>query len=103
MIAAVLSEIKNPQSDINKSIFKNNHKIKNTMANKIKSIAECGMQPTYFFEVGKRYPFPKGEIVTDIVHLAEGEENTFHIYNQDGLLAEMINCPVVLIFDQSEE
>lgn len=73
------------------------------MTRKIKSIAECGMQPTYFFEVGKRYPFPKGEVVTDIVHLAEGEENSFHIYNQDGLLAEMINCPVVIVYDQTEE
>ena len=73
------------------------------MANKIKSIAECGMQPTYFFEVGKRYPFPKGEVVTDIVQLAEDGENSFHIYNTDGLVAEMINCPVVIVYDQTEE
>lgn len=73
------------------------------MAKKIKSIAECGMQPTYYFEVGQLYPFPKGKTVTDIIHLADGEQNTFHIYNDDGLLAEMINCPVVLVYDQNEE
>lgn len=73
------------------------------MAHKIKSIAECGMQPTYFFEVGKRYPFPSGGIVTDIIQTKEGDDVTFHIYNQDGLLAEMINCPVVVIYDQTEE
>ena len=75
----------------------------NTMANKIKSIAESGHSPTYFFEVGKRYPFPKGLPVTDIIHLEAEEEHTFHIYNSDGLLAEMINCPVVIVYDQSKE
>jgi len=73
------------------------------MAHKIKSIAECGMQPTYFFEVGTRYPFPKGEIVTDIIKTEGDEDITFHIYNQDGLLAEMINCPVVVVYFQDEE
>ena len=73
------------------------------MAHKIKSIAECGMQPTYFFEIGRRYPFPKGEVVNDIIQTKEGHDITFHIYNQDGLLAEMINCPVVIIYFQDEE
>lgn len=73
------------------------------MAQKIKSIAECGMQPSYFFETGKRYPFPKGKIITDIIHLADGEANSYHIYNEDGLIAEMVNCPVVIIYEQNPE
>ena len=73
------------------------------MSHKIKSIAECGMQPTYFFEVGKRYPFPKGKIVTDIIHVKDNDDNNYHIYNEDGLMAEMINCPVVIVYCQNEE
>ena len=74
------------------------------MSNKINSIAECGMQPTYFFEVGKRYPFPKGNVVTQIERFDNGEgQISFHISNEDGLLAEMINCPVVIVYDQSTE
>ena len=49
------------------------------------------MQPTYFFEVGKRYPFPKGEIITDIIHVEKDDKNSFLIYNQDGLLGMMIS------------
>jgi hypothetical protein len=73
------------------------------MAQKIKSIAECGMSPTYFFEIGKRHPFPKGKIVTDIIPVVEGEDKVYQIYNEDGLLAEMINCPVVVVYFQDEE
>jgi hypothetical protein len=71
------------------------------MTQKIKSIAECGMQPTYYFEVGKRYPFPKGTPVTDIIQAKIEDDMMFHIYNEDGLLAEMINVPVVIIYDQT--
>lgn len=74
------------------------------MANKIKSIAECGFQPTYYFEVGKRYPFPKGPVVTEIERVDDGEGLiSFYIKNEDGLLAEMIKCPVVIVYDQSED
>jgi hypothetical protein len=72
------------------------------MSNKtIKSISECGMQPTYHFEVGKRYPLPNGKKVTDIVCASDEDNKTYHIYNEDGLLAEMINCPVIVIYDQT--
>jgi len=73
------------------------------MSKKIKSIAECVMQPTYFFQVGKPYPFPNGEPITDIIQTKDGESYTYHIYNEDGLLAEMINCPVIVIYDQTKE
>lgn len=79
------------------------------MAKKIKSIAECGMKPTCYFEVGQLYPFPKGKTVTDIIEVIDMTDNMmvnerrYEIYNDDGLIAEMINCPVVLVYDQSEE
>ena len=73
------------------------------MKQKIKSIAECGMQPTYYFEVGKRHPFPNGKVVTDITYVEERTDTKvitdrkWKIWNKDGLVAEMQNLSLIHI------
>ena len=73
------------------------------MANKIKSISECGVQPTFSFEVGRGHPCISGKKVTEIIHVGDERERIYHIFNDDGLYAEMIDVPVVVVYDQSEE